>query len=323
MSRPLRIEYPGAYYHVMNRALRGQTAFRSEPDFKGFLTLIEDSWRRWDLQVFSYCLMETHYHLAIQTPLGNLQRVMRHIDGVYTQRFNRRYKRDGPLFRGRYKGILIDGDRYLAAVVRYIHLNPVEAKKARRPEEFPWSSHGQYLRPKGAPRWLSLKRVMSRYRSPEAFHKFVLSGNEKALLEFYSKKRRSPVLGDEDFVSRIKDGGYPLSQEHVSYETTMLRPRVSHVIMAVAEAYEVPRDDLFQLRRGERNEARRVAMYLSRELCNLTLKEIAEIFSLGSYGSVGAACSAIEAKLKSDRTLLRRMEKIRGMIATTSSQPKN
>lgn len=322
MSRPLRIEYPGAHYHVMNRALAGQAAFVSESDFSGFLTLIEDGCRRWNLQVFSFCLMETHYHLAIQTPLGNLQRVMRHIDGVYTQRFNRRYKRDGPLFRGRYKAILIDGDRYLGAVVRYIHLNPVEAKKAGSPEDFPWSSHGHYLRPKGAPSWLSLQRVMAGYRTPKAFHEFVLSGNEKALLEFYSKKRRSPVLGDEDFISRIKDGGYPLSKEHVGYETTILRPRVSDIIAAVAHAYKVSRDDLFQLRRGERNEARQVAIYLTRELCNLTLKEIAEIFSLGSYGSAGAACNAVEAKLKLDRTLPRRMGKIREMVARTSSQTK-
>ena len=96
MSRPLRIDYPGAYYHVMNQGLTGQKAFVSGADFEGFLTLIEDAWRRWDIRVFSYCLMDTHYHLALQTPHGNLQRIMRHIDGVYTQRFNRLHKGDGP-----------------------------------------------------------------------------------------------------------------------------------------------------------------------------------------------------------------------------------
>lgn len=123
MSRPLRIEYPGASYHVMNRGMTNQALFPSEADYTGYLALIEDAWRRWDVGVFSYCLMETHYHLALQTPLGNLHRVMRHIDGVYTQRFNRAHNRDGPLFRGRYRAILIDKDHYLAAVVRYIHLS--------------------------------------------------------------------------------------------------------------------------------------------------------------------------------------------------------
>lgn len=239
MSRPLRIEYPGAHYHVMNRALAGQTAFVSGSDFTDFLALVEDAWCRWYIQVFSYCFVETHYHLALQTPMGNLQRVMRHIDGVYTQRFNRAHKRDGPLFRGRYKAILIDGDRHLAAVVRYIHLSPIEARRADGPEDYPWSSHRHYLRPKNAPRWLSFQTVLSEYGSRKDFHEFVLSGNEKALLEFYSKKRGSPILGDEDFIFCARQGDFSLSIEHVGYETAILKLRVSSVTEVAAKIYKV------------------------------------------------------------------------------------
>jgi putative transposase len=315
MSRPLRIEYPGAYYHVMNRALTGQRAFFSESDLSGFLAVIDEAWCRWDIRVFSYCLMETHYHLALQTPRGNLQRVMRHIDGVYTQRFNRAYKRDGPLFRGRYSAILIDADEYLAAVVRYIHLNPVEAKKANDPQDYPWSSHHHYFRPRGAPRWLASGEILSRYRRRRDFHEFVLSGNEEALLRFYSSKRRSPILGDDDFISRVKEGGLSVSAEHAGYETKVLRPSVSSVIKAVAEVYGVSDEKLFQGRRGKRNEARHVAMYLIRQLCDKSLKEIAEIFSLRSYGSAGGVCSAIERRSKLDRRLSRRIEQIRRGVA--------
>jgi REP element-mobilizing transposase RayT len=92
MSRRLRIEYPGAHYHMMNRGLAGKPVFLEESDFGAFLDLVQEAWSRWDIQVFSYCLMDSHYHLAIRTPMGNLQRVMRHIDGVYTQRFNRKHK---------------------------------------------------------------------------------------------------------------------------------------------------------------------------------------------------------------------------------------
>jgi len=239
--------------------------------------------------------MNTHYHLALQTPRGNLQRVMRHIDGVYTQRFNRAYKRDGPLFRGRYSAILIDADEYLAAVVRYIHLNPVEAKKANDPQE-----SGE---------------ILSRYRRRRDFHEFVLSGNEEALLRFYSSKRRSPILGDDDFISRVKEGGLSVSAEHAGYETKVLRPSVSSVIKAVAEVYGVSDEKLFQGRRGKRNEARHVAMYLIRQLCDKSLKEIAEIFSLRSYGSAGGVCSAIERRSKLDRRLSRRIEQIRRGVA--------
>jgi putative transposase len=160
MSLALRIdEYAGACYHVMNRAMTGKTAFLSEADCKGCLALLEDAWRRWDLRIFSYCLMDTHDHLVLQTPHGNRQRVTRHIDGVYTQRFSRAHRRDGPLFRGRYKGIVTDADEYLAAVVRYIHLNPVEPNRVHDPEDYPWSSYHH----------------------------------------FYPTKRHAPVLGSEEF----------------------------------------------------------------------------------------------------------------------------
>jgi REP element-mobilizing transposase RayT len=304
----------------MNRGLSGQAAFVSESDYKGFLGLIEDAWERWDIRVFSYCLMDTHYHLAFQTPMGNLQRVMRHIDGLYTQRFNRRNKRDGPLFRGRYKAILIDENRYLAAVVRYIHLNPLETKKINDPGDYPWSSHRYYLRSRNAPRWLLSQTVLSGYRSRKDFHEFVLSGNEEALGKFYSSKRRSPILGDESFITRLKEGRFPISGEHAGYEATMLKPSVSSVTKAVAESYGVSQKDLLHGRSGRRNEARQVAMYLVKRLCDRPLKEIAEIFSLGNYGSAGGACSLIDRQLRSDRKLRRRVERIREKVTATSTQ---
>ena len=315
MSRPLRIEYPGAFYHVMNRSIRGHAAFLTDNDYKGYLTLLEDAWRRWDIRAFSYCLMETHYHLALQTPHGNLQRVMRHIDGVYTQRFNRAHKRDGPLFRGRYKAIVIDRDSYLAAVVRYIHLNPVEAHMADDPRKYVWSSHKHYLRPKKAPQWLKVEEVLANYKSPQDFHEFVASGNEEALVKFYSSKRLAPLLGSNDFINRIREGRASFSEEHTRYETGALRPQVSSVLRDIAKLYQVSEESLLHGKRGKRNEARQVAMYLVRELCNKSLNNIAELFSLGSYGSVGAACSVIEKQLKVDRGLLRRIEQIRKMTS--------
>jgi REP element-mobilizing transposase RayT len=302
--------------------MTGLTAFLSETDCKGYLALLDDAWRRWGIRVFSYCLMDTHYHLALQTPQGNLQRVMRHIDGVYTQRFNRAHKRDGPLFLGRYKAILVDADEYLAAVVRYIHLNPVEAGKVHDPKDYPWSSHQHYLRHKRAPRWLSVGEVVSKYRNQWAFHEFVLSGNEGALVKFYSTKRHAPVLGSEEFVEWVRAGEFSFSGEHVGYEIGILRPRVSSVIREVAKVYKVSEGALFHSQRGRRNEARQVAMYLIRELCDTSLKEIARLFSLGSYGSVGGACSMIERQIKGDRKLRRRIEQIREMASSTSNQTK-
>ena len=125
MSRPLRIEYPDAWYHVMNRGRRGEEIFSTSEDFATFIKLLQEGAEQWNIRISAYCLLSNHYHLLIQTPLGNLARFMRHINGVYTQRYNRIHKCDGQLFRGRYKAILVEEDRYLLELVRYIHHNPL------------------------------------------------------------------------------------------------------------------------------------------------------------------------------------------------------
>lgn len=147
VAQPLRVEFPDACYHVMNRGLGRQPVFRAETDYLDFVALLEGIAQRWAAAIYAYCCMSTHYHLLLQTPLGNLSRIMRHIDGLYTQRSNRRRRRDGPLFRGRYKAILVDTDMYLWQIVRYIHLNPVRAGLVTDPGAYAWSSHRLYRLP--------------------------------------------------------------------------------------------------------------------------------------------------------------------------------
>lgn len=133
MPRPLRIHFPNAWYHVMNRGAGGQKIFKNNIHRTMFLELLEECHRMFNLKICAYCLMDNHYHLLVSTPDANLSRVMRHINGVYTQKFNRLLKIDGPLFRGRYKAQLVDDDCYQLIVSRYIHLNPVEAGLVNKP----------------------------------------------------------------------------------------------------------------------------------------------------------------------------------------------
>jgi REP element-mobilizing transposase RayT len=112
MSRPLRIEYPDAWYHVMNRGRRAEKIFLKKTDYPTFLELLIESAEIWNVRIAAYCLVPNHYHVLLQTPEANLSRFMRHVDGVYTQRFNRCHHYDGQLFRGRYKFILINADSY-------------------------------------------------------------------------------------------------------------------------------------------------------------------------------------------------------------------
>jgi REP element-mobilizing transposase RayT len=121
MSRPLRIEYPNAWHHVMNRARRGQELFIGKDDYTCFLELLQETSEIFNIKISAYCLMPTHYHLLVQTPEMNLARCMRHVNGVFTQRYNIQHKCDGTLFRGRYKSILVEEESYLLKLFRYIH----------------------------------------------------------------------------------------------------------------------------------------------------------------------------------------------------------
>ena len=144
MSRPLRIEYPDAWYHVMNRGGRYEDIFEEKKDYSVFLELLQEAIDIFHIKIAAFCLMQNHYHLLIQTPEANISRSMRHINGVYTQRFNKIHGYDGHLFRGRYKSILIDADSYLLQVMRYIHRNPITAGLTDK-LNYSWSSHKAYL----------------------------------------------------------------------------------------------------------------------------------------------------------------------------------
>lgn len=167
MARPLRIEFPGAWYHVMNRGLGRRQIFQSDDDRQRFLDLLGETFQIFQIEIHAYSLMDNHYHLLVHTPLGGLGRAMRHLNGIYTQRFNKALKTDGPLFRGRYKALLVESEEYLTELVRYIHLNPVKAGLCIDPKEHPWTSHVSYLQPKKKPSWLMTHEILGRFGSTE------------------------------------------------------------------------------------------------------------------------------------------------------------
>src|SRR5207245_11338614 len=164
MARPLRIEFPGAFYHVINRGQSRRDIFLEDKGRQSFLDLLGELVRLWKVEIYAYCLMSNHYHLLLSTPATGLARAMRHLDGVYTQKFNRVHHRDGPLFRGRYKAILIDAEEHFLSVVRYIHHNPVAAGLVTDMDRYPWSSHWGLIKKKQCPAWLETDAVLSRFR---------------------------------------------------------------------------------------------------------------------------------------------------------------
>ena len=161
MPRPLRIEYENACYHVMNRGRSHQNIYNDKVDYQIFLAILAEAHKRFRVQIQSYCLMSNHYHLLIKTPEGNLGRAMRHINGIYTQRYNRLHKMDGSLFKGRYKAILVEQDSYQLQLSRYIHRNPIEAGMVEKLEDYLWSSYPNYLGKVKLPEWLYPQEVLA------------------------------------------------------------------------------------------------------------------------------------------------------------------
>jgi REP element-mobilizing transposase RayT len=295
----------------MNRGNSRQRVFLDKQDYEGFLKTIGEIHDRWAVEVFAYCIMGNHYHVCLRTPEGNLSRVMQHLDGLYTQRFNRHHRRDGALFRGRYKAIVVDKDNYLTQVVRYIHLNPVEAGLVREPESYAWSSHRSYLRRSEVPEWLRIEEVMGDFSNIRQFHEFVLEGNDKALERFYKNARQSPVLGDEEFRNELLEKPIRVDREHPGYERAAVRPSIDQVLKALATSYGLKVEDLMKGKRGKNNEPRKVGMYLAKELCDMKLKEIAAQFGTGSYGTVGWACHGVASRMQADAKFRKHVTSIR------------
>lgn len=154
MARPLRINYPGAFYHVTSRGNERKNVFKSKRDREKFFEYLESATQRYDAVIHAFCLMDNHYHLLIETPSGNLPQIMRHINGAYTTYFNVKRARPGHLFQGRYKAILVEIDEYAKELSRYIHLNPIRAKMVKTPEEYEWSSYRFYIGETKPPKWL-------------------------------------------------------------------------------------------------------------------------------------------------------------------------
>ena len=320
MARPLRIEYPGAYYHVMNRGLNRQRIFAEDKDRQNFLDLIGEVHRLWKVEIYAYCLMGNHYHLLLRTRVGNLSRVMRHVDGVYTQRYNRMHHRDGPLFRGRYKAILVDADEYLLSVARYIHRNPKQAGIVSAIGNYRWSSHGGYLNYKKAPEWLNTEEVLSilgRGRSRiEQYKKYMDSAVEKEIKEYYSRQYLRPILGTKEFVQWVVErlGDQAKVDREKPDSRQVFSIELEQIVKATAKYYGKTLGDLRKKRRGEYNEARGMVVYLCRQLGGYRLTDIGGAVGLENPSSVGTAYLTMKGRVEKQRTLARRARKISSIV---------
>ncbi|MCG3177195.1 MAG: hypothetical protein MOGMAGMI_02163 [Candidatus Omnitrophica bacterium] len=207
MPRPLRIEYPGAFYHIFSRGNERKEIFFSDEDRLLFLTALDEACIRYKAKLHAYCLMPNHYHLLLETPQGHLSRLMKYLLGVYTIRFNRIHKRTGHLFQGRYKSYLVEKEEYFLELSRYIHLNPVKAAMTDYPESFEWSSLRTILGQPDphAPKCLEIHSTLDYFdHDASAYLKFVYDGL-KGRIKDPLKEARGPFLGGEEFIANYRD----------------------------------------------------------------------------------------------------------------------
>ncbi len=304
MARPLRIEYEGAFYHVLNRGLEQREIFRDSKDYEKFLSILEALHDRYKIRVHSYCLMPNHYHLYLETPQGKLSRVMQQLDGVYTQSYNRRYQRVGPLMQGRYKAILVEKESYSLEISRYIHLNPVKANVAEKPEGWEWSSYRIFMGKSPGKKFLEtdwLLGQMSRQRRQARvlFERFTLAGL-KERWEPLEQVKGGSILGGKDFCQWVHE---VLRKKAPDPEISGMRDlsKVVKVEDLIRVAQQMTKEESLR---------RKLTLYTLRRYSPMSLNEIGERMGGLRYQAVSQSVRRLEETAKRNSHLRRLLETI-------------
>tara|TARA_B100001123_G_scaffold13109_1_gene15135 strand:+ start:39 stop:983 length:945 start_codon:yes stop_codon:yes gene_type:complete len=279
MSRPLRIEFPGAIYHITARANAQQRLFTNPKDAKYFLDLLDREICQHKWICYAYCLLENHYHLVIETPEPNLGRGMGRLNMSYSQWFGRIHDQPGHLFQGRYKTILFQKNQHLLEVCRHVVLNPVRLGLVDRADRWRWSSYRPLAFGSSEPQWLNDDWLQDQFKSRsskpnENWKKYVLE--ENVYSSPWENLRAGQYLGDEEYLKNLGNriNGLPLDQVSKKFIRPD-RPTPKKVLKCISDACGVSEENL--LDRNVSQEGFRASVYLLRRACNLSLKKVAEM----------------------------------------------
>jgi putative transposase len=210
MARPMRIEFAGALYHITARGNEKRDIFNDEKDFNKFIEILKKYVERFGVKIYCYVLMNNHYHLMVETPGANLTAFMHNVQSYYTNYFNKRHKRIGHLFQGRYKALIVDKDSYLMELSRYIHLNPVRAGLVARPERWKWSSYRNYISLSNSGNdWISTRETLRYFGNKnktarKKYAEYVVSKADEDEGGIFDGISAQLILGSEEFVEKVK-----------------------------------------------------------------------------------------------------------------------
>jgi REP element-mobilizing transposase RayT len=325
MARQLRIQYPGAYYHVTSRGNERQDIYRDHSDYDRFLEILAESLDIFNVSLFTYACMTNHFHLFLTTPDGNLSEFMRHFNITYTSAFNRRHNRSGHLYQGRYKSFLVDADNYVKEVSRYIHLNPVRIKEhAGKPVEekikllgkHRYSSFGGYIHLKDRAHFVNYRKVLEGFggdtpEGRERYRRFVYDGLAGDLEHFPEMGKKRGMVGDPAFVKSIRD----TFRDNAFSGSHRERPQLKDVrngwmpedlIRTVSRI--TGEDEKAICRRGKNSMDRAILMELLYRFCNITQPEIGRLAGGIDYSAVSVARKRLRVKMETDEPLRKRFE---------------
>ncbi|NNE75073.1 MAG: hypothetical protein HKN26_15510 [Acidimicrobiales bacterium] len=289
----------------MNRGAGKRPIFLTDDDRRSFLALVGEAVERFAVEIHAYCLMGNHFHLLVHTPHANLDRVMRHIAGVHAQRFNRRHETDGPVFRGRYKALVVDSDAYLLEASRYIHRNPVAHDSSIDLRAYPWSSFPAYAGDVGVPPWLTTVDILRQFgpRGARAYGRFVAQEMPNQPVPDFDQA----VFGGDGFRAAA------LGHASITNETKPMRERTARLITldeidaAVGDALDIDPRLICTPSFGQRRVDRLLAVALGQKLGQQTLSALASRYSYASHSGVASALQTWRCLL-SERPDLRKLQ---------------
>ena len=274
MPRPQRIEFKNAWYHVMNRGAGRRCIFPNDELKSYFIELLGDICEEFHTQIHAYCLMGNHFHLLVKTPEPNLNLAMQKLTSCYARRHNKLNRTDGPLFRGRYKAILVAEVSYLAAVSRYIHRNPKDAKLVKQAKDYFWSSFPAYCNLDLKPDWLTCNEIaslVSPQHHMQDYISFVENNMVASMKEFYNSPRLPGVLGSKAARQLIahktgyQDNWYPAD-----------RIQLNEIVTHVSKMFDIPGTKILSAGTGRANPWRSFAMHVAQMNGRYSIKEIAD-----------------------------------------------
>jgi REP element-mobilizing transposase RayT len=333
MARSLRIQYPGAYYHVTCRGNEQKKIFLNDQDYQSFLEKLSLSLDIYNVSLLAYVCMPNHFHLLATTPEGNLSEFMRHFNISYTSDFNRRYHRAGHLYQGRYKAFLIDAENYLLEVSRYIHLNPIRTKVfAKKSIEEKWdgllrytySSLWGYCSLRKRNKFVDYKNVLGymsgdNRKGRESYRQFVRWGIEEKIDNPLEIGRGHGVVGEDDFLQWIK--GTFLNKEKTEREQPALRElrrekKPEELIKQFAQLIGKETGEL--CKRGRKTIERAMLMEVLYRYCRLTQPEIGRLVGGIDYSGVSQSRKRLQIRMEQEPRLRKRFDTLNDQLLQLS-----